>query len=411
MEKIHEILSFFRKSGVYPDFLPVQSASTEPEVKIDGKEYLMFCSNNYLGLATHPKVIAGAEKELRKHGTGPGGSRLLCGNIDLLMEVDRKLASLVNKEAAITFPTGFMANLSPFKAILDPFMENLPAPAGSSVIFADKFNHASLVDGCALSSAKLERFKHNSVNHLEAKLKKYSYKQRKMIVIDGVFSMDADFAPLSEITALAKKYNAFLMVDEAHSIGVIGPNGSGVCSLLKTTDKTDIIMGACDKALGATGGFLAGSKELIDYLRAVSRPYTFSSAMPAVMAGGILAAVEIIQSSEGEIIRNRLFENAKYLRNNLSGIGATILGQREVPVIPLLVGEEALTVQVAKRLLAQGIFCSPVIAPAVPKGTGRIRLTPMATHTKEHLDTLLNIVNDVFKELKVKVQLPKEDAV
>jgi len=402
MDKVREVVALLRQNGIHPDFLPIETPSTEPKVKIGGKKFLMFCSNNYLGLATHPKVIAGAALALKKHGTGPGGSRLLSGNIDILEEVDRKLASLVQKEAAITFPTGYMANLTPFRALLDPFLYKLPCPPGSGVIFADKFNHASLVDGCALSSAKVERFRHNDLNHLEKKLSSYPLDKRKIIVTDGVFSMDGELAPLPDIVSLAKKYNAFLMVDEAHGVGVIGPKGGGVSSMLGTTKNTDIIMGACDKALGATGGFLAGDKDLIDYFRVASRPYMFSSAMPAVMAGGILAALEIIQSAEGEGLRRKLYENSNYLRAGLSRIGAVAMGEKQIAVVPLLIGDETLTGKVAASLLEKGIYCSAVVAPAVPKGTGRIRLTPMATHEKEDIDELLNIIDDIYSDLKLK---------
>jgi 8-amino-7-oxononanoate synthase len=402
MKNIKEVLSRLRGMGLYPKFLPIETTSTDPEITINGEKYYMFCSNNYLGLATHPKVIAGAEKALRKHGTGPGGSRLLCGNIDLLMEVDRKLAAFVGKEDAITFPTGYMANLTPFKAILDPFLFNLPCSPGTGVVFADKYNHASLVDGCSMTSAKIVRFRHNDISHLERKLSQIPVETRKIIVVDGVYSMDGETAPLREISDLSKKYEAFLMVDEAHAVGVLGPKGCGISALKGTTSKTDIIMGACDKALGATGGFLAGDKDLIDYFRGASRPYMFSSAMPAVMAGGILAALEVIQSEEGDALREKLYRNADYLRKGLSRIGARFFGEKEIAVVPLVVGEESLAVQAAKDLMERGIFCSPVMAPAVPSGTARIRLTPMATHTKEHIDYLLNAVNDIYTKLKIE---------
>lgn len=401
MENIRQLLSRTREMGIYPKFLPIETTCTDPEIRIKGKKYYMFCSNNYLGLATHPKVIAGAENALRRHGAGPGGSRLLCGNIDLLEEVDRKLAAFVGKEDAITFPTGYMANLTPFKSLMDPFLFNLPCPAESGVIFADKYNHASLVDGNLMSSAKIVRFRHNDLSHLEKKLSQIPVETRKMIVVDGVYSMDGETAPLREISALSKKYNAFLMVDEAHAVGVLGPNGCGISALMGTTSQTDIIMGACDKAIGCTGGFLAGDKDLIDYFRISSRPYVFSSAMPAVMAGGILASLEVIQSEEGNALREKLYKNADYLRKGLLRIGASFMGEKEIAVVPLVVGEESLAVQVAQELMERGIFCSPVMSPAVPSGTARIRLTPMAAHTTEHIDYLLNSVNDIYAHLKI----------
>lgn len=401
MDRIREIISFSKEKGLYPPFYPIQSISTDPEIIMDGKQYLMFCSNNYLGLATHPKVIAAANEALHKHGTGPGGSRLMCGNIDLLMEADQKLAAFVNKEDAITFPTGYMANLSVFRSMLDPFLGNLPCPAKSSLIFADKYIHASLVDGCGMSTAELIRYRHNDVKHLRTKLAGYPRETRKMIVTDGVFSMDGDLAPLKEISALAVEYNAFLMVDEAHAIGVIGPKGSGTANLMGVADKTDVIMGALDKAIGSTGGFLAGSKELIEYFRVSARPYMFSSALPACLAAGAMASVEICQSKEGNLLREKLFQNSNYLRMGINRIGGTILGQKEVPVMPLLIGDENLSVEFAHYLNSRGIVSVCVMWPAVPKGTGRIRISPMATHTKEHMDHLLNIIEEAYRKLRI----------
>lgn len=407
MERIKEIIATAKVENLYPQFYPIQSVSTDPEIIMAGKPFLMFCSNNYLGLATHPKVVAAAGEALRKHGTGPGGSRLMCGNIDLLMEADQKLAAFVNKEDAITFPTGFMANLSVFHAMLDPFRGNLPCPANSSVIFADKYIHASLVDGCQMSSAQVVRYRHNDIKHLEKKLSGYPKEKRKMITTDGVFSMDGDLAPLVEIAKLAKEYNAFLMVDEAHAIGVIGPRGSGTANLMGIADKTDVIMGALDKALGSTGGFLAGSKELVEYFRVAARPYMFSSALPACLAAGAMAAIDICQSAEGDQLRKRLFENSDYIRKGITRIGATVMGQKEVAVLPLLVGDEATSVQVVHELHERGIVSVNVMWPAVPKGMARIRITPMVAHTKEHMDRLLNIVDDIYRKLRIEVNTKK----
>lgn len=389
MQHLFEFIDFLKKEGISSTFHKIESAGTEPEVVIDGKKVLMFSSNNYLGLALHPAVIKAAQEALEKHGLGPGGSRFLCGNIDILDELDKKTAELAGAEDAVTFPTGYMANVAIFKAVMDPMIGVFPYREGEGVIFSDEFNHGSIVDGCRLSYAKKVIFRHNDINDLESKLKKVSKRRHKMIVTEGVFSPWGEFAPLPEIAELAKKYNAVLMVDDAHGIGAVGETGGGAVEHFGLHGQVDIVMGSFDKALGGMGGFLATSRKLAEYLRVASRPNILSSAVSGVLAGGLIESIRICRSEEGKKLRLQLSNNADYLRKSFNDAGFKILGDGEVPVVPVFVGEETKSIKMAERLLEYGIYSPSFRWPAVPKGESRIRITPMATHKKEHLDALL----------------------
>lgn len=400
-ENIYKLVDFIKKEGIYPLYRIFDTPGTEPIVSTDGREISMFSSNNYLGLATNKRVIADAEKQLKIHGCGPGGSRFLCGNISILEELDRVVAETVGKEDAITFPTGYMANLAIFNALMDPFMAGMPYTKGSGVIFSDENNHATIVDGCRLSSAKKEIFKHNDIKDLEKKLKKYSKSKHKLIVTEGVFSLDGHFGKLKEISDLAKKYKCILMVDDAHGVGVVGPKGGGTPQELSVTNDIDILMGSFDKTIGCMGGYLAGNKKIIEYLRVVARPYMFSSAVPAVMAGGAIASLNICRSKEGESLRKQLMDNSKYLRKKLEALGYQIMGDGTISVLPVVIGDENKAAIFSDRLLEKGIFLPCFRWPAVAKGTARARVTVMATHTKSELDNLAAIFETVGRELKV----------
>lgn len=399
MQNIFEFSDYLKKENIAPVFHHIESASTEPEVLIDGKKYLMFASNNYLGLSTSPEIIEASSEALKKHGLGPGGSRFLCGNIDILEKLDKKVAELVETEDAITFPTGYMANLGVFKAVMDPLMNGFPYKKGAGIIFSDEFNHGTIVDGCQLSSAKKIVFKHNDVQDLRDKLSKAPNKSHKMIVTEGVFSPEGGLGALNEIVDLANEFQAVLMVDDAHGIAVMGEKGGGTVQHLGLQNKVDIIMGSFDKALGGMGGFLAGRKELIGYLKTVCRPYIFSSAVSGVMAGGMIKAIEIVQ--ERKELREKLFENSNYLRKGLKDLGFTVWGDGEVAVAPVIIGDESKAINFAEQVFKKGVF-SPVFRwPAVPKNTSRARVTPMATHTREHLDRLLEVFEEVGKDVKL----------
>jgi len=391
MKQIYRLNWLIKKRGIYPKFLAFETAGTEPISSIRGKDYIIFCSNNYLGLAKHPNVIKAAQTRLRAHGTGPGGSRLLCGNIQVLTLLDQRLASLVGKEDAISFPTGYMANSAIFQALTDPMMYNMPHKKGTGVIISDEKNHTSLIEGMRLSHARKEIYKHNDLLSLENKLKEcHASKGFKLIVTEGVFSMEGEIAPLPEIVLLAKKYKYKLMVDDAHGLGVLGEHGGGTSELFGLQKNIDIVMGSLDKAIGAMGGFLAGDKDLISYLRIASKPYIFSSAVPAVLAGGAIAAIDIIQNHKE--LRRRVIGTGNYLRSRLKNIGYDYYGEDELPVVSIKIGPEKKGLKVEQSLLENGIMAPLIRWPAVEKGKSRIRVTLMATHNKSHIDHFLSVL-------------------
>jgi 8-amino-7-oxononanoate synthase len=397
LEKIYHFHREFNNLGLGANFKTNENAGTTPEAQFGGKKCLMFASNNYLGLSTNQSVINKAGESLSKHGIGPGGSRFLCGNLDILEELDRKTAELVGAEDAITFPTGYMANLGIFQGVMDPLVRDLPFTKGAGVIFSDEYNHGSIVDGCRLSYAKKIAFRHNDLEDLERKLIEHQDADPKMIVTEGVFTPHGDMAPLPEIVKIAKRHGAMLMVDDAHGIGVLGKRGGGSIQHFGLENQVDILMGSYDKALGGMGGFIAGKKELIDYLRIASRPYIFSSSVPAVIAGGIIECID--QCINDPEPRRILFENANYLRRGLMEMGYKILGSDTIPVVLVYIGDENLSIEFSEKIFEAGVYCPSFRWPAVPQGESRIRITPMATHTREHLDTLLKVFNSIGREM------------
>lgn len=397
MEGLEKCLGFLVEEGLYPDYRPMLSAGTTPEVTFGERQVLMFCSNNYLSLSNAPEVRQAAIDQMSVHGLGPGGSRCLCGNVSVLEELDRTTARLVGAEDAITFPTGYMANLSVFRAVLDPFLaEGIPYRAGEATIFSDASNHATVVDGIRLSAAKKSIFRHNDVEDLERRLRRCR-KGPKLIVTEGVFSLDGELAPLKEICDLAEKYDAILMVDDAHGVGMMGDHGGGTVEHFGLQGRVDIIMGSYDKALGGMGGFLAGRKSLVDYLRVAARAYMFSSAPPALMAGGMIQSMEMCMNEPQR--RHRLRENAKRLIEGLRSEGLTVYGDGTVPVAPLLVGDEDKAVAFQERAFELGVFAPAFRWPAVPKHQARIRVTPMADHTDGQIDSAVAVYSRVGREM------------
>jgi len=398
LEKVEQFTDFLIDNGIYHTYHELNSAGTEPDVVVEGRPMLMFCSNNYLGLSAHPQIIEDATAQLITHGLGPGGSRCLCGNISVLGELERKVAELVGTEDAITFPTGYMANLAVFKGLLDPFLTPLtPYRKGAGVVFCDEYNHATVFDGIDLSSAKRVLLRHNDMVDLEAKLSKYADASPKMIVTEGVWSLDGELSPLPDVVELAERFGAILMLDDAHGVGWLGSTGGGTAQYFGLQDRVDIIMGSFDKALGGMGGFLAGKKKIINYLRVSARPYMFSSSMQGVTAGGMIRALHICMTEPEH--RERLHANAKTLVDGLRAMGYTIWGDGTVPVAPLIVGDEMAAVALSNRIFELGIFAPPFRYPAVPTGTARIRVTPMATHSAQHLERGLAIFEQAGREL------------
>ncbi|SFQ38616.1 aminotransferase class I/II-fold pyridoxal phosphate-dependent enzyme [Caldicoprobacter faecalis] len=370
------------KAGIYPYFQVLESGQ-DTEVIINGKRTIMIGSNNYLGLTSDPRVIEAAKRALEKYGTGCSGSRFLNGTLDLHVELEKRLASFLNKEAALTFSTGFQTNLGIISAI-----------AGrNDYIICDRANHASIIDGCRLSFAKVLKFEHNDMEDLERILKKIPDKHGKLIVVDGVFSMEGDICNLPEIVRLAKKYGARIMVDDAHGLGTLGKHGRGTAEYFGLEDQVDIIMGTFSKSLASLGGYIAASEDVIHYVKHVSRPFIFSASISPANAAAALEALNILQSEPERVVRVQ--ENARYMREGLKKLGIPIR-HTETPIIPVMTWEDRRTFVIAKQLLDEGVYVNPVVSPAVKPGQCLLRTSYTATHTKEQLDYALNAFEKVF---------------
>lgn len=399
MKKIIENLQYIKNKLVLPDIYALDSAP-EPEVFINGERKLLFCSNNYLGLSTHPAVRTAAIEAINKYGVGSGASRLLSGTFDIHCELEETLAAFKKTEDAMVFSAGFSTNVSLIPAIMDLFgVRKLPLEIfkKNDIILSDELNHASIVDGCRLSKARTIVYKHKNIDELHRKLKRYR-KNRKMIVTDGIFSMDGDIAPLDRIVELAKQYDSMVMVDEAHSTGTLGERGSGAVELFNLDGKVDVIMGTLSKSLGAIGGYVAGRKELIDFLRIAARGYMFATSFPPHIAAAVIAAIRIIEGDQS--LTKRLWENVTHLRSNLQRRGFNTLSS-QTQIIPVLVGDEMKAFRLNRKLYEKGIFAGCARWPAVPKGNARIRLSLMATHTFEHLDYLLDTLAELSKSIGI----------
>lgn len=400
-DNIYKFLNFAKKEGIYPEKRTVETSPGEPEVIVDGKKVLMFSSNNYLGLSGEKSVTDATLEGAKKFGIGPGTSRLLSGNIKIYEELEELLARMVGKESAIFLTTGYMTNESLFRVVMDPYTSAYPIPykKGSGVIISDEDNHASIINGTRLTSAERVVFKHNDMKDLEKVLKKFPLSRRKLIVTEGSFSLEGVLCPLPEIVELAKKYNAMTMIDDAHGVGVLGKNGGGTAEYYDVIKDVDIIMGSCSKALGGMGGFVAGKKELIEYFRIATRSYMYSSPVSACVTYGLKEAVSL--SLVGNDRREKLYSNYHYLAKELKTLGFEILGDGRVPVVPLMIHDEKLAVKMNKALFEKGIYVESFRWPAVPEGQARIRIVPMAHHTKEHLDALIVALKEVGRELKI----------
>lgn len=393
------ILDFVDAHELYPDLRIIQGGA-KPEVVIDGKKVLMFSSNNYLGLATHSKVVSAAVEAVKKYGTGSDGSRMLSGNLQIHRDFELAIAKFKGGEDAIVWPTGYSANVGLITALVNP-----PKIAPSdywrrkSVIFSDELNHASIIDGCRMSGQKIVVYKHCDTSDLERKLKGY-WGRSKFVVTDGVFSMDGDIAPLDMIVPLCKRYSAILMIDEAHATGMLGEHGHGTCEhfRLKPINDVQVVMGTCSKALAATGGFVVGSKELVRYLRIASRSYIFSTAMTPAASASLVEALRVIETEPW--IREKMWENANYLRSEFQKAGFDTCGSA-TQIIPILIGTDEKAIKFSRMLFERGIFGPCVRWPAVPKGKARIRVAVMATHTRDQIDCLLKCCSEIGRNLEI----------
>ncbi len=384
MEFLSEELAELEKNGLYRRLRMITS-SQEAQVSIAGKKYLSFCSNNYLGLANHPQVVEAAVRATQEYGCGAGASRLISGTMQLHTELEDRLAQFEEKSSAIVFTTGYCANVGSITSLMNE----------EDTIILDKLNHASIVDAARLCRAKLQVYPHKDMNRLEEILKRSKQFRRRLIVTDGVFSMDGDMAPLPEIVDLARKYEAYTMVDEAHSTGVIGEKGRGVAEFYNVEDKVDIIMGTLSKALGSLGGFVVGDTSLVEFLKNKARSFIYTTALPPGVCMAAIAALDIVQGDVS--YRKQYLDKVAYLKQNLEKLDFDLMGS-ETQIIPVLIKDAVKTMEISKFLYEKGVLIPGIRIPTVPKDTNRLRISLMASHTKDDIDHLLNLMTEIRKK-------------
>ena len=374
-------------SGYYPYFIPI-SSEQDTKVTVRGKEMIMIGSNNYLGLTSHPQVKQAAIDAIKIYGSGCTGSRFLNGTLDIHEELERKLAQFMQKEAALVFSTGFQTNLGTISALVNK----------GDYIIMDRSDHASIVDGCRLSFGKVLKFRHSNMSDLKRVLSSLPKNSGKLIIVDGVFSMEGDIAKLPDIVDLAKKYHARVMVDDAHSIGVLGENGRGTAEHFNLEDEVDIIMGTFSKSFASIGGFIAGDEQVIHYVKHFSRTLIFSASPPPSAVATVSKALDIIMAEPQR--RKHLWQITHRMHRDFRALGFDI-GDTETPIIPIMIGENLKTFKFWKMLFDQGLFANTAISPAVPPGTARIRTSYTATHTDSQMDRVLEVFEKVGKKMGV----------
>ena len=380
------------RAGIYPYFLPI-AENHGTEVTIAGKRLIMAGSNNYLGLTKHPKVMAAAQDALAKFGTSNNGSRFLNGTLELHVELERRLAKFMGKEAALVFSTGYLTNLGSISALADK----------GDVVILDKDAHACIVDGARLSYGDVKRFRHNDIRDLERILSSVPERSGKLVVVDGLYSMEGDLAPLSDIVRLAREYKARLLVDDAHGIGVLGARGAGSCEALGVEDQVDLVMGTFSKSFASLGGFIAGPREVMDYLRHHARALIFSASMTPASVAAALAALDIIESDEGAKLRDRLRQISITMRDGFRARGLEVGSGSETPIVPIFIGDRMKTMQVWRKILDRGVFVNAILVPAVAPGRDLLRTSYMASHKDEQLQTILQVVGEVHAEVGLEL--------
>jgi glycine C-acetyltransferase len=388
LQWIQDELQKLKDDGLY-NRIRTLSSPQGAWLVVDGKRVLNFCSNNYLGLANHPKIVQAAQEAVKKYGVGPAAVRTIAGTMDMHLELERRLAAFKGVEAAITFQSGFTAN-----------MGTIPALAGKQdAIFSDELNHASIIDGCRLSGAKIIRYAHCNPQDLERVMSEERSKYpRAMVITDGVFSMDGDMAPLDKIYEVVKKYDAILMVDDAHGEGVVGRGGRGIVDHYGLHGKVDVEVGTLSKAFGVVGGVSAGNPVVVEWLRQRGRPFLFSSAMTVPDVAACLAALDILEGST-ELV-DKLWENTRYFKDEMRRLGFDT-GSSTTPITPIMLGEAPLAQQFSRELFENGVFAMSIGFPTVPRGKARIRVMISASHAKEDLDKGLEIFASVGRKLGV----------
>ncbi len=372
--------------GLYPYFRTIESAQ-DPEIIMNGRRMIMVGSNNYLGLTSHPKVKEAAIAAIRKYGTGCAGSRFLNGTLDIHVQLEEKLSRFMRKEAALIFSTGFQVNLGVISALVGK----------DDIVIIDKMDHASIIDGCRLSFGDIKKYRHNDMADLERLLMEYEEKD-KLVIVDGVFSMEGDIAPLPEIIDLVRKYGARLMVDDAHGIGVLGQTGRGTAEHFGLEDEVDLIMGTYSKSLASIGGFISGSADVIHYIKHSARSLIFSASPPPASVAAVSAAIDIIENEPER--RAQLWKNTTKMLNGFKALGFQT-GHSETPIIPVIVGEDEKAFVMAMMLQDEGVFANATVTPAVPNGMALIRTSYMATHTDEHLDIVLSAFEKIGRRLGI----------
>lgn len=381
--KLFKVADDLKRVGIYPYFRPIDM-NLGTEVIHNGKRMLMFGSNSYLGLANHPKVNEASIKAIRKYGTGCSGSRFLNGTSRLHIQLENKIAAFTEKEDALVFSTGYQTNLGVVATLT----------GRHDYIFLDEMNHASIIEGSRLSFSKVYKYEHNNAINLEQLLRSVNQNATKLIVVDGVFSMEGDIVILPEIVNLANHYGATIMVDDAHGLGVLGKNGAGTAEHFELANEVDLIMGTFSKSLGSIGGFIASTSSIINYLKHHARSLIFSASIPPAAAAAALAALEIIQT-EPERIKN-LWNNTNYFKRQLDLLGFDT-GSSNSPIIPIFIRDDLKTFKITKMLMDEGIFVNPVVSPAVPANASLIRISIMATHTQQQIDYAIEKIVKVAK--------------
>jgi glycine C-acetyltransferase len=384
---LDEALDSLRAEGLYRK-LRVLDGEQKPRATFDGREVINLSSNNYLGLTTHPKLREAAIRAVQTLGAGSGSVRTIAGTMDLHMELERKIAAFKKTEAAVVFQSGFAANAGTVSSLLGK----------EDLILSDELNHASIIDGARLSRAAIRVFPHKDVNALRALLEETAAVKRRLVITDGVFSMDGDIAPLREIAALAREHGAIMMVDDAHASGVLGKNGRGTIDHFAVHGQVDVQVGTLSKAIGVLGGYVCGTKSLIEYLYHRARPFLFSTSHPPAVAAACVAALEILDEEPERI--ERLWSNTSRFRAGLKRLGFDT-GVSETPIIPIVVGEAERAMRLSDRAFERGVFAQGIGFPTVAKGKARLRTIVTATHTEEELDKALEILGDAARGLGI----------
>jgi 8-amino-7-oxononanoate synthase len=379
-----------QRAGVYPYFLPI-AENHGTEVTVQGKRLIMAGSNNYLGLTKHPKVMAAAEDALMRFGTSNNGSRFLNGTLELHVELEARLAKFMKKEAALVYSTGYLTNLGSISALSDK----------GDVVILDKEAHACIVDGARLGYGEVKRFRHNDIRDLERVISSVPAKAGKLVVVDGLYSMEGDIAPLPDIVRVCKEFNARLLVDDAHGIGVLGSRGAGACDAMGVEDQVDLVMGTFSKSFASLGGFIAGPRNVMDYLRHHARAMIFSASVTPASVAAALASLDVIESEPA--LRDRLRAISNKMREGFRAQGLEVGSGVGTPIVPIFIGDRMKTMIAWRKVIDRGVFVNAILVPAVQPGRDLLRTSYMATHEDRQLDTILGVIDEVRQEIGLEL--------